>query len=144
MGSQLVSHAHKYHAFDVVEELIARNKQKFQHANLTFDCIDIVQEELPSGDCVLIRQVLQHLSNQHIIEVLPKLKNFKYAIITEHLPKGEFAPNLDKITGANIRLSRGSGVVLHEPPFNLTAVAREELLRVKYNKGVIVTTLYNF
>ncbi len=144
VGKRLVEFSKTYQAFDVVEELIVRNRKQFKNEKLTFDCLDIVADELPQGDCVLIRQVLQHLSNDHIKEVVPKLKQFKYAIITEHLPKKEFVPNLDKTTGVNIRLSRNSGVVLHEPPFSIAAVSREELLRIPYNKGVVVTTLYTF
>ena len=144
VGKRLVGFSKKYHAFDVVEELIARNREQFKHEKLTFDCLDIVADELPKGDCVLIRQVLQHLSNDHIKKVVPKLQQFKYAIITEHLPKRRFEPNLDKTTGVNIRLSRNSGVVLHEPPFSINARAREELLRISYNKGVVVSTLYTF
>lgn len=144
VGKRLVDFTKAYRAFDVVEELIARNRQQFKNEKLTFDCLDIVADELPKGDCVLIRQVLQHLSNEHIKKVVLKLRQFKYAIITEHLPKKEFVPNLDKTTGVNIRLSRSSGVVLHAPPFSINATAREELLRIAYNKGVVVTTLYTF
>ena len=144
VGNQLVNHAKSYFAVDVVEELITRNKELFKHDRLTFDCIDIINEELPNGNCVLIRQVLQHLSNNDIKMILPKLQKFKYAIVTEHLPKKDFKANLDKTTGVNIRLSRGSGVVLHEEPFNLKAKQTTELLRKYYNKGVITTILYEF
>ncbi len=144
VGHQLIDCAEKYLAFDVVEELIERNKRKFKNKKLIFGCIDIVEDELPKADCVLIRQVLQHMSNDNIKKVVPKLNAFKYAIITEHLPKKEFVPNLDKVTGASIRLSRNSGVVLHEAPFMLESKNRQEMLRIKYNKGVIVTTLYQF
>ena len=144
VGKRLVDFSKKYRAFDVVEELITRNREQFKHEKLSFDCLDIVVDEFPKGDCVLIRQVLQHLSNDHIKKVVPKLQQFKYAIITEHLPKKGFVPNLDKTTGVNIRLSRNSGVVLHESPFSIAAASRKELLRIPYNKGVVVTTLYTF
>lgn len=144
VGSQLVAHAKAYFAVDVVEELIIRNKELFKDDKLTFDCVDIINEQLPIGDCVLIRQVLQHLSNDDIKKIIPKLQKFKYAIVTEHLPKKEFIANKDKTTGVNIRLSRGSGIVLHQEPFNLKAKRTTEILRKHYNKGVITTMLYEF
>jgi len=144
VGSQLVAHAKTYFAVDVVQELISRNKELFKHDKLIFDCIDIINEQLPIGDCVIIRQVLQHLSNEDIKKIIPKLQKFKYAIVTEHLPKKEFIANKDKTTSVNIRLSKGSGVVLHEEPFNLKAKQTTEILRKHYNKGVITTMLYEF
>ncbi|GMN09980.1 class I SAM-dependent methyltransferase [Croceitalea sp. MTPC9] len=144
VGSQLVKFSKEYIGVDVVEELIERNKKLFTDEKLSFQCLNIVEESLPKTDCILVRQVLQHLSNNDIKKVVEKFKAYKYVIVTEHLPKRTFMANLDKITGANIRLSRNSGVVLHENPFNIAAKSREELLRIKYNKGIIVTTLYNF
>jgi len=144
VGKRLVALSKAYYAFDVVEELIARNKAQFKNDKLEFACLDIVEDDLPQGDCVLIRQVLQHLSNDHIAKVIPKLRQFKYVIITEHVPKKKFVPNLDKTTGVNIRLSINSGVVLHEPPFSIHAKETTELLRIPYNKGVVVTTCYKF
>lgn len=144
VGSQLVNSTSAYKAVDVVDELIVRNRNLYKNEKLTFDCVDIIKDKLPEGDCVLIRQVLQHLSNDDIEKVLPKLQKFKYAVVTEHLPKKEFTANMDKSTGASIRLSRGSGVVLHKPPFNLKAKKNTELVRKYYNKGVIVSTLYEF
>ncbi|WP_350290013.1 class I SAM-dependent methyltransferase [uncultured Croceitalea sp.] len=144
VGSQLVPFSKSYIGVDVVEELVERNKKLFINDKLSFKCLNIVEEELPKADCILVRQVLQHLSNNDIKKVVEKFKVYKYVIVTEHLPKRAFKPNLDKITGANIRLSRNSGVVLHEPPFNMVARNRQELLNIKYNKGTIVTTLYEF
>ena len=144
VGSQLVAHAKSYFAVDVVEELIIRNKELYKDDKLTFDRVDIINEEIPSGDCVLIRQVLQHLSNDDIKKIIPKLQKFKYAIVTEHLPRKKFTANMDKTTGVNIRLSRGSGVVLHKEPFNLKAKQTTEILSKHYNKGVITTMLYQF
>ena len=61
-------------AVDIVETLIERNKTLFKRDNLEFLCLDIVKDELPKADCVIIRQVLQHLSNTEIQHILKKLK----------------------------------------------------------------------
>ena len=142
VGNRLVDSSGKYVGVDIVPELISRNKDRFTDSKLTFQCLNIVEDELPIGDCILVRQVLQHLSNDEIFEVVNKLKKFKYLVVTEHLPKGEFVPNLDKKTGANIRLSQNSGVVLTAPPFNFNPIKERELLQVHIKKGQVVTTLY--
>jgi len=127
---------------DIVPELIARNKALFRHPNLEFGCLNIIEDALPTADCVLVRQVFQHLSNEQIAAVANKLNTFKYFIVTEHVPKGDFVPNIDKETDAYIRLAKNSGVVLTAPPFSFKPLKQRELIQVHLKKGQIVTTLY--
>lgn len=144
VGKELVKYTKKYIAVDIVEDLIKFNKERFMDENLEFHCLDIATEILPSGDCAIIRQVLQHISNAEIKSIASKLRGFKYVILTEHIPKGDFTPNLDIISGQGIRLKKGSGVNVLEPPFNLKVEEETQLLSVKlaHGEGVVVTTLY--
>lgn len=144
VGKQLVSYAHKYKAIDIVENLITYNKEKFKEENLEFHCLDMATDILPSGDCAVIRQVLQHLSNAEVQQVLDKLKNFKYIILTEHLPKGDFVPNKDLISGQGIRIKKQSGLNILAAPFNFQVKEEKQVLSVHLDddQGVIVTTLY--
>ena len=144
IGSKLVEYTQFYHAVDIVPELVKRNKKKFDLKNLEFYCLDISNDVLPAADCVLLRQVLQHLSNKEILRIINKLSAFKYVIITEHLPAGEYEPNRDIISGQGIRLKKQSGVKVLSAPFNLK-VTEEKLLSaidLGKGKGVIETTLY--
>jgi hypothetical protein len=120
------------------------NKEKFQKENLEFHCLDIAKDELPITDCVLIRQVLQHLSNTEVAQVVDKLTKFKYVILTEHLPKGDFVANKEIISGQGTRLKKQSGLNLLISPFNFKIKEQKQLITIslKGNKGVIVTTLY--
>lgn len=144
IGKELVKHTKKYIAVDIVAELIERNKKKFKEENLEFHCLDIAVDNLPSGDCALLRQVLQHLSNAEVQNIVSKLTDFKYVILTEHLPTGDFTPNKDIISGQGIRLKKQSGINLLAPPFNLKVKEEKLLATVILNKfeGVIITTLY--
>lgn len=153
IGSRIRPYCRKYVAVDVVEELLERNKQRYANDNVDFRAIDIINEDLPKGDVVLLRQVLQHLSNADIEKVAAKLPTaFRFLILTEHLPKPKcFVPNLDKPRGPGIRLSigeEGSGIVLTEPPFNLKAAKSTRLCEVAEDfagrRGIIRTTLYAF
>ena len=145
IGKELVKYSKKYIAIDIVPNLIAHNKKEFEADNLEFHALDIATDVLPSGDCAILRQVLQHLSNAEIISVVEKLYDYKYVILTEHIPEKDFEPNKDIISGQGIRLKKQSGVNISASPFNLKVREEKQLLSVQSPgfKGVLVTTLYN-
>ena len=144
IGKQLFSFTKNYFAVDIAENLITYNEEKFKADNLEFLCLDIAKDTLPKADCVVIRQVLQHLSNAEVQRVLKKLSIFKYVILTEHIPKGDFIPNIDIISGQGIRLKKQSGLNILKPPFNFIIKTQKELLVIdlEKEKGIIVTWLY--
>jgi len=144
IGKELVPHTKKYIAIDIVTDLITYNKAAFQADNLEFRCLDIAEDDLPLGDCVIIRQVLQHLSNSEVKNVLHKLTQFKYIILTEHIPEGNFETNIDIISGQCTRLKKQSGLDILASPFNVK-VKEEKIMAtviLEHNKGLIVTTLF--
>ncbi|UII80764.1 class I SAM-dependent methyltransferase [Flagellimonas sp. CMM7] len=144
IGAALAGDAKKYIAVDIVEHLINFNTKKFQSPNLEFRCLDIAKDKLPAADCAILRQVLQHLSNSEIRNIVDKLYNFKYVILTEHLPQGDFSPNTDIISGQGIRLKKQSGVDICKAPFHLNAKEAKQLLSLKSpdHNGRLVTTLF--
>lgn len=144
IGKQLVDAAGSYTAVDIVPELIAFNRERFKQDTLSFEVLDIAQDPLPSGDCVMLRQVLQHLSNREIAAIVEKLYAYRYVMLTEHLPDTDFTPNIDIISGQGIRLKRNSGVDLLAAPFNFKVKAQRTLLNlpVPGTKGRLVTVLY--
>ncbi len=144
VGKELVKYTQKYIAIDIVTDLIEHHKEKFNEENLEFHCLDIAVDDLPPGDCAIVRQVLQHLSNAEVQSILSKLSDFKYVIITEHLPKGDFEPNKDIISGQGIRLKKQSGVNVLASPFSFRVKEEKELSSIvlKDDKGIINTMLY--
>ena len=144
VGKDLVKYSNNYVAVDIVYNLINYNRKKFKNKNLEFLCLDIAEDNLPSADCVLIRQVYQHLSNAEIHKNIKKLTNYKYVILTEHLPNGSFIPNKDIISGQGIRLKKQSGIDIIAPPFNFKVIEEKELLSINLggSKGRIKTTFY--
>ena len=144
VGKELVEFAEHYHAIDIVPSLMEHNQAKFQLPNLTFHCLDVAMDELPSGDCALVRQVLQHLSNQEVHQILEKLSRYRYVIITEHIPSGDFEPNKDKISGQGIRLKQNSGIDVLAAPFHWKVNEVKQLLSLELGngRGRIVTILY--
>lgn len=144
IGKHLTRYTKKYIAIDIVEDLIERNKTKFKEDHLEFHCLDIAKDKLPNADCIILRQVLQHVSNIEIQNIVKKFNSYKYIILTEHLPNGNFTPNKDIISGQGIRLKHNSGVDLLKTPFNLKVLEQCVLntFVLDENKGQIVTTLY--
>jgi hypothetical protein len=144
IGKQLVSHTKNYEGVDVASNLIEHNKKMFQKENLKFHCLDIAVDPLPKADCVLLRQVLQHLSNSEIQSILNQLRGYKYVILTEHLPEGDFVPNKDIISGQGIRLKSQSGLDVLAAPFHFKVKEAKHLLSTRLDKGrgIIDTTLY--
>jgi SAM-dependent methyltransferase len=144
VGKKLVKYTKNYIGVDIVESLIEYNKEKYTAENLEFQCLDIAADDLPVADCVIIRQVLQHLSNQEVQNILQKLSAYKYVIITEHIPEGEFVPNIDIISGQGIRLKKRSGINLLKSPFNLNIKEEKKLISISLNNGkeILQTVIY--
>ena len=113
-----------YVGIDVVAGVIEKNRKLYASENVTFLQRDMLTESLPNADLCLIRQVFQHLSNEDILAVLPKLSKYRFVLVTDGLPP--VAPsikNANKPTDYNNRFNEryGSGLYLESPPFNLRA-----------------------
>lgn len=121
-----------YIGVDIVQGLIDHHIERYGTDNIHFQCIDVVDEDLPDAELCLVRQVLQHLSNKEVSLILNKLKKYKYVIITEHITQKESASkyNIDKTHGNHIRVNNQSGLYLDEAPFNLNV---KTLLEISFD-----------
>ena len=146
IGQNFLTLSKKYIGCDVVPSLIEFNQQKYTNKNLSFVHLDAVKDELPKGEIVIIRQVLQHLSNSQILELLQKVKsNFRYLILTEHLPKKEnFVANVDIPAGHLIRANINSGLDIEKPPFSVTVKNKKVIDEIPHSGGKILTVIYEF
>jgi len=122
-----------YIGLDVVPQLIDHLSKGYANKKTRFSCVDAsaVNAEIPKVDLCIIRQVLQHLSNENILKILENTKHIPNLLITEHLPTNPDEINGDKVTNGYIRLQnkRTSGVYLDQPPFSKEI--REELLKLR-------------
>lgn len=144
IGSQLSIYAEHYIACDVVPAVIEANIKRNELNNVSFRVLDAATQELPNGDVAILRQVLQHLSNRDIQNVLQRIKgNFQYLIFTDHQPlESEWTPNLDKQTGPNTRTEYGSGLDLCQAPFDLNPINSHLISEVKVEDGFIRTFIF--
>ena len=124
VGKNFIKLSSKYYGFDVFDDLIKFNKEKFKFENLIFEKKDITKDFLPSADILFVRQVLQHLDNNSIQKFLKNIEmKYNFLIITEHMPDHEFTPNLDRVSGGfsgNL-----SGVILDKYPFNMDYIKKK-------------------
>lgn len=133
IGGRLRELAGSYTAVDVVLPLIEYHRGHWMGPPVDFLHLDVTSgEPLPEADVVFVRQVLQHLSNRQIQQVLNRLRNYPLVYITEHVPSGGRMKiaNLDMAHGSGIRLYRDSGVDLTAPPFQVPADQLRKLLEV--------------
>ena len=84
----------------------------------------MVTATFQSADLILIREVLQHLTNAQIAKILENLRasSWRRVLISEtvHQPDSNPIPNLDLPSHTvRTRTSLHSGVFLDRPPFNL-------------------------
>ncbi len=144
VGSKIRGEFRKYVACDIVKPLIDFNRKKYKDFKVEFMVLDAVTDQIPAGSVLFLRQVLQHISNQEIIEILAKVRHeFAYLIVTEHLPSdAEFPHNKEKPTGPGIRLDQRSGVVLTSAPFFLECKVESTICEVPDTKGIVRTIVY--
>ena len=143
VSKHLVKNAKYYYACDIVKDLQDYNSTKYKYENIEFLTLNAVEDILPEGDVLIIRQVLQHLSNEQINNLIKKCHKYKTWIITEHVPSSKiFIPNLDMMPGSGIRLLKKSGVVLTEDPFNVKYDLVNNICELNQLGGVIRTSVY--
>ncbi|MEQ8693690.1 MAG: class I SAM-dependent methyltransferase [Pseudomonadales bacterium] len=126
-----------YLGTDIVAPLVKFNEQRHGNDRLSFMQLDATTDVLPEADLYLVRQVLQHLSNDDALRLLEKVCAGRYALITEHHPAPDhlIAPNLDKPTGPDVRVYDGSGIYLDHEPFNVSNI--EIVLQAEATRGLV-------
>jgi hypothetical protein len=129
---------------DAVPELIARNRGLVTAPHIQFHLLDAITDPLPPGDVVIVKQVFQHLSNEHVAAIVRKLSPYPLWIITEHVPRGRFVANRDFRLGGKTRLLVNSGIVLTEEPFRITPWTADVLCDVLEHGDPIRTVAYRF
>ena len=144
VGSKIRDLCNNCVACDIVEPVINRNKKLYQDRDVDFRVLDFTNDELPDGDIAIIRQVLQHLSNEKISLAIQRIATkYKYILVTEHLPTSDvFTPNRDMPTGPGISTAVNSGVVLTRPPFDIQVAEDITICEVTGYGGLIRTNLY--
>lgn len=126
VGSRIAPKFDHYAAIDASPFIIDTNRQRYAElavANVSFAVADMTSASFPEADLIMIRQVLQHLTNDQIERILKNLEaaTWRRVLITEdvHDPRNNQAPNLDLPSHTvRTRVAMGSGVFIDRPPFS--------------------------
>ncbi len=88
-----------YLGADIVEALVQRNQQTYGNLpNVRFEVLDLLTDELPRMDLILVRDCLVHFSNQNIMMALQNIRRSgcTYLLTTTF---SKLPQNKDIITG---------------------------------------------
>lgn len=90
-----------YLGADIVKDLIAINKKKYENDKIKFMKLDIRYDKLPVSDLMICRDCLFHFSNKDIYLFLNNFASSKieYLLLTSHLNDVDKFENRDIITG---------------------------------------------
>jgi hypothetical protein len=141
VGRELAGLVDSYHGVDIVKELVEAHQREHGSERIHFSCLDVTVEQPPEAQLCLVRQVLQHLSNREISDVLDRCRRYEHIMVTEHIlpPERRRAPNLDIEHGVQTRVDIGSCVLLDERPFLWSKV--ETLCEVQLPDGSLISTM---
>lgn len=104
-----------YTGGDIVDEMIKQNNKKYKNKNISFEIIDIVNDNLPKSDLIIVRDCLVHLPNSDIFKALKNIKKSKSKyLLTTHFSWRSHVNNKDIPVGAWRRIN------LQESPFNFS------------------------
>jgi len=111
VGTGIPLYGASYLGVDVIPERIERNRQQYAMGLHKFEAADL-RHCYPSADLVLVKDVIQHWSNDEIVKWLAHLRAcpFKYALIT-NCSYGE--------VNGDIKTGGWRAIDLTKPPFSV-------------------------
>jgi len=123
----------EYFGGDIVEEIIEKNNI-FANDKTEFRKIDLIKDELPTGELLICRDCLFHFSFNNIEKTFKNLKKskFKYILITNY--------DLEKTNIKNKDINTGSFNFLdfHLQPFNFKKNYDQKILDLDYQKNMLI------
>lgn len=113
----------KYTGVDAVANVVALNQQKFGNSNISFIHGDILTMDLPEGELMVCKEVLQHLKNEDIQLFLSRISKYKHCLLTNDLAIS-YTDCVDITNENRDNVARGENrpIDLTKPPFNAPGV----------------------
>ena len=122
-----------YLGVDVVESVIESNSTSYSASNIKFISRDITTYEVPKADLIICKDVLQHLCNKDVVNILVKIiTSSKFSLITN-----DFNP--DNTENKDIDNGNYRCLDLTLSPFYLNVVTILESERVGWKPKRTVT-----
>lgn len=76
-----------YIGIDIIDEIIANNNSRFAKSGRVFQVADLTNDKLPAGDLIMCRDLILHLPEVNIIQLLRNFadSDFKWILISSYL-----------------------------------------------------------
>jgi len=103
-----------YKGYDIVDSVIQADKAKYEKPNIHFFTGNVVTTDLPAADLLIVKHVLQHLSNAEVAQLLTQVPKYKHVLLVDSV-------NNITLTGDNKDISAGDFREMDptKPPFEV-------------------------
>lgn len=123
VGKNIRKYFNRYDAYDVVPDLIERNKILFKDLDVNFYFADICEDPIGISDVGLMRHVVQHLNNESVNILTENIQDkFDYLIVIQDVYSEEDGI-IPPFNDGNIIIGKSRCLThalhLDKPPFNL-------------------------
>lgn len=90
----------QYLGLDLVDSVVSANKAAYGSEKVDFKRAPADLDDIPPADLIIVKDVLQHLSNEQIMSYREIIRSkFRYALITNSRRKGDVPVNIDILPG---------------------------------------------
>jgi SAM-dependent methyltransferase len=74
-------HGASYLGLDCVPSVIQQNKELYERGNVRFQCLEFGDYRFPSSDLLIVKDVLQHWSNDRVRQFLPMTRQAPFVLL---------------------------------------------------------------
>ena len=106
-----------YKGYDIVDDVVKRNVERFTKPNIHFVQADMIETELPAADLLISKHVLQHLPNASVEKFLRQIKKYRHVLLVNGVNRTTLSSDNADIPAGGYRF-----LDVTQPPFNLAGV----------------------
>lgn len=108
-----------YVGVDVVPEVIEANRRRDTPDNVSFVCLDALVDDLPEGDVLVAKDVLQHWPNADVVRLLDAAEErFTFTVVTNDVSSKSHPAKVN----SDIALGDWRPVDIERAPFDRVAI----------------------
>ena len=109
----------EYVGVDVVPSVIEANQRRDTPDNVSFVCLDALTEELPGGDVLIVKDVLQHWPNADVLRLLDAAEErFTFTVVTNDVSSKSHPAKVN----SDIALGDWRPIDIERAPFDRVAI----------------------
>lgn len=108
-----------YVGVDVVPEVIEANRRRDTPDNVSFVCLDALVDDLPEGDVLVVKDVLQHWPNADVVRLLDAAEErFTFTVVTNDVSSKSHPAKVN----SDIALGDWRPIDIERAPFDRVAI----------------------